>query len=304
MDLGPLLGAVAVVGGIGALWWGISGRKTGQVTANLMAGLPERHTDVRAMVLAQGAGERIGAPLLDRLGRMARRVTPAGRLDALGKRLVQAGNPRGLDLGQLLAIKAGLAFVGLAFGAFRLAVQPSAGAFVGLLLFAAVGYFVPDVLVNMARTRRFEEARMGAADLIDQLTVTVEAGLGLESAMAQVAGANTGPLAVELARTLQDVRAGLPRTRALKDLAERLDVPEVRQIVLAIAESEKHGLPIAETLRVQAEELRVRRRQRAEEKAMKLPVKIIFPTLLCIMPSLFIVVLGPAVIRIMTTFGS
>lgn len=298
MDLGPVLGAIAVVGGIAALWWALSGDRSAQATTNLMAGIGERTPDVRAMVLAQGAGERVGQPLLDRLGRLGRRLTPAGRMDALAKRLVQAGNPRGLDVTRLIALKAGLGLVGATLGGLRLFAQPNAMSLLLAFLFTGGLYQLPESFVNIARSKRYELARVQAADLIDQLTVTVEAGLGLEAAMAHVAAANVGPLAEEMQRTLQDVRTGVPRARALREMAERLDVPEVRQVAFAIIESERHGLPISETLRVQSDELRVKRRQRAEEKALKLPVKIVFPTLFCIMPSLFIVILGPAAIRL------
>jgi tight adherence protein C len=237
-----------------------------------MAGMSEGHADLRALQLERGADERITRPLAERLAHIGRRLTPVGRIDALAHRLVQAGNPRDMDVTQVLTAKVALGLIGLAVGLLRVVVKPSGGAIL-----------------------------LGAADTIDQLTVSVEAGLGLEAAMAQVVKSSEGPFADELARTLQDIRAGVPRHRALKDLAARLDVPEVRQIVFAIIQSEKHGLPIAETLRVQADDLRVRRRQRAEEKALKLPVKIVFPTLLCIMPSLFIVILGPAAIRIYRT---
>lgn len=303
MDLTPMLGALAVIIGSAVLWWTVSGGRPSQATTNLMAGLDDRPPDVRAMLLAQSARERVGVPLRERLAALARRVTPAGRLDALNKRLLQAGNPRGMDLTQILTAKVAFGLAGLVVGALRFVAQPGASALVVALGLALGGYFLPDALLSSARSRRFDTARTEVADIIDQLTVTVEAGLGLDAAMAQVARANTGPLAEELSRTLQDVQAGVPRSRALKEMAERLDVPEVRQVVFAIVESEKHGIPIAGTLRVQADDLRVRRRQRAEEKAMKLPVKIVFPTILCIMPALFIVVLGPAAIRIFTTLG-
>lgn len=303
MDLTPVLGATAVVGGIGALWWSLTGQRTSRATENLMAGMRPPSVDGRQLLLEQGASERLVAPMAERAAKVARRLTPAGRVDALARRLVQAGNPRGIELSQVLSIKVGLAVLGLIVGGLRMAVKPGVGSLLFLAVFVVGAYFLPDGLLVSARDRRYEQARLSTADMIDQLTVTVEAGLGLEAAIAQVARANKGPFAQELIRTLQDVQAGLPRVRALKDLTDRLDVPEVRQVVFALIESEKHGLPVAATLRVQADELRVRRRQRAEEKAMKLPVKIVFPTLLCIMPSLFIVVLGPAFINIAKSFS-
>jgi tight adherence protein C len=140
--------------------------------------------------------------------------------------------------------------------------------------------------------------RRTLADAIDQLTVTVQAGLGLDTAIARVSRRTRGPLGDELARVGQDIRAGMSRASALSAMAERVQVSELRQVVLALAQAERLGVPVAKTLEVQSQELRIKRRQHAEEQAMKLPVKILFPTMLCIMPALFIVVLGPAAMSI------
>jgi tight adherence protein C len=126
----------------------------------------------------------------------------------------------------------------------------------------------------------------------------VEAGLGLDAAMARVAKVGDGPLASELLRTLQDMRSGMSRAEALRALAERADVPELRQFVSAVIQADSHGVPIARVLRIQSRELRTKRRQLAEEKAMKLPVKVLFPTVAFIFPALFVVLLGPAVMQI------
>ena len=133
--------------------------------------------------------------------------------------------------------------------------------------------------------------------------IAVRAGLGLDAAIARVARTTEGPLATELARVVQDSRAGVPRAAALTALAERVQVPELRQMVVALAQAEKLGVPVSQTLQVQAGELRLKRRQHAEEQAMKLPVKILFPMMIFILPCIFIVVLGPAAITIMDTFG-
>jgi tight adherence protein C len=167
-----------------------------------------------------------------------------------------------------------------------------------------LGFFGPDLVLNHKADSRKQEIRRALADTVDQMVISVRAGLGLDAAIARVARTTEGPLASELARVVQDVRAGVPRSTALTTLAERVPLPELRQMVLALAQAEKLGVPVAQTLQIQASELRLKRRQHAEEQAMKLPVKILFPMVLCIMPCLFIVVLGPAAIKIMTTLGA
>jgi tight adherence protein C len=134
------------------------------------------------------------------------------------------------------------------------------------------------------------------------MTIAVEAGLGFDSAMARAGKNGNGPLAEELVRTLQDIQVGQSRRAAYESLAERTAVPDLRKFVRAIVQADKYGIAIADVLRTQAFEMRMKRRQRAEEKAMQIPVKVIFPLMLCILPVLFIVLLGPAAIGIVATF--
>ena len=138
---------------------------------------------------------------------------------------------------------------------------------------------------------------------LDQITISVEAGLGFEAAMARAAKTGEGPLTEELSRALSEIQLGSARQQALRGLVDRTNVPELRHFVLAILQAENYGLPIAHVLRIQAKELRVKRRQRAEERALKIPVKIVFPLAVCILPTLFIVILGPAAIRIFEFFS-
>lgn len=302
MELQLLAGSVGVVAAVPALWWAFSGMTAGKARDNLVTGLPATAT-VRERVLATSPVERLLGPFAERFAQLARSCTPTSRLEALNQRLVRAGNPRGTDLAGVLAAKTGFGLFGAALGILRLVGKPSVGNLALAAFFAIGAFYVPDALLGISRDRRVGEVRSSAADTIDQLTIMVEAGLGLEAAMARSAASAAGPFSAEISRTLQDIRAGVPRNRALRDMAERVDIPEITQLVSAILQAEKHGVPIATTLRIQASEIRLKRQQYAEEKAMKLQVKIIFPTMLCIMPSLFIVILGPAAVRIMRTFG-
>jgi tight adherence protein C len=175
-----------------------------------------------------------------------------------------------------------------------------------ILVAAAItvfGWFLPDILLyNTAEHRRIE-LRRALPDTLDQMTISVEAGLAFEAAMTRAGRSGDGPLNRELQRTMQDVQVGMSRAEALKGLAERTDVDEIEHFVVAVVQAESHGVPISRVLRVQSSEQRLKRRQRAEENAMKLPVKILFPLVLCILPTIFIVLLGPAVIRMVEVFG-
>jgi tight adherence protein C len=233
-----------------------------------------------------------------RSGRLAGRYTPRGRLAALQQRLLLAGAPRQWTLERILVFKALLALTAAALGLLRMLVDPSGLALLLTILLTVGGFFVPDLLLARRAEKRQQVIRRALADTFDQLAITVRAGLGLEAAIARVARTSDGPLSLELANVVQDTRAGMSRADALTALAERVQLPELRQVVVALVQAEKLGVPVSQTLQVQAAELRIKRRQHAEEQAMKLPVKIIFPMVFCILPCLFIVVLGPAAMNI------
>jgi tight adherence protein C len=207
-------------------------------------------------------------------------------------------------LERVLATKLLLGAAGVLGGALLLVSNPSGGT---LLLFcgaSAFGFMGPDALLAAKARERQEVIERELPDVLDQVTICVEAGLGFEAALQRAAATGSGPLAVELARTLQDIGLGMSRRAALDALMERTDVADLRHFVLALGQAERHGVPIAQVLRIQAVELREKRRQRAEERALKLPVKLVFPLVLCILPALFIVLLGPAAIRISSShFG-
>jgi tight adherence protein C len=167
-----------------------------------------------------------------------------------------------------------------------------------------VGYFLPELLMHSRGQERSAKIALELPDTLDQMTIAVEAGLGFDSAMAKAGRNGKGPLAEELVRTLQDMQVGQSRRQAYDSLGRRTDVPDLRKFVRAIVQADKYGVAIADVLRTQAAEMRIKRRQRAEEKAMEIPVKVIFPLMLCILPVLFIVLLGPAVLDIIRVFRS
>jgi len=204
----------------------------------------------------------------------------------------------------VLALKAVLLVVGAAI-ALSLAVffaSPLTWV-LWIVVGAAAGFFAPDVLVLHLAQVRQEDIRRTLPDILDTLVVTVEAGLGFEAALAQAVQNGRGPMVGEFARVLHEMQIGRPRVDSLREMAARTNVTELRAFASAVVQATTLGIPIAKVLRQQAAEMRLRRRQRAEELAQKVPVKILVPMILCIFPALFVVVIGPGVIRIVEAFG-
>jgi tight adherence protein C len=248
--------------------------------------------------------ERIIGPLAERFVGAGHRLTPDDRLDRIRNRLDLAGNPPRWDVDRVLGLKA----LGLVVGTLAgIAVPPLFGAGVrgivlSVLALAVLGWFGPTMWVYQIGYDRTEQMRRELPDALDLLTISVEAGLAFDAALAQVARSSDGPLAKELFRVLQEMQIGTGRMDALRALADRTDVDELRIFVAAMVQADTFGIPISNVLRVQSKEMRVKRSQRAEEKAQQVPVKILFPLIFCIMPSLFIVVMGPAGIKIFEQF--
>jgi tight adherence protein C len=249
---------------------------------------------------AQGTGVNIHRPPL--LLGLARKLTPGSYEAKLDQWLALAGRPKSMPLTKLIAIKPALAFAGAISGVLLVTSNPSPTV-IGLGLFLTILlYFLPDLLIYNTGIKRQEAIQLEFPNTLDQMLISVEAGLGFEAAMERASSYGTGPLALELMRTLQDIQVGRPRQEAYEAMAERSTVADVRSFVLAVVQADKYGIGIANVLRAQAKQARVKRRQKAEEKAMKLPVKVLFPLMFCIFPVLFIVLLGPAVIKIIQMF--
>jgi len=269
-----------------------------RVRGNLSAGVGE--ANLRRLVLSQSRSERILQPVAGMLARAARRLSPSGVVVSLERRLELAGSA--LSVERLLVAKLALGVTLLIGGLTWAVFAGSTLSLLGAVIAPAIGYLGPDtVLARKARARQLDISNH-LPDTLDQLTICVEAGLGFDSALARTAKTGRGPLAQELARLLQDLRVGVPRVEALNAMLERTDVPELRQFVHVIIQAESYGVPISKVLRTQAAEQREKRRFRAEERAMKLPVKVIFPMVFCILPTLFIVVLAPAFLNISAGF--
>ncbi len=290
-----VLGSLAVVGSLFVLWWAVSGER--KQTVGLRS-TDEYPTDMRSLLMEQGASERLGEPLLERLGMLVRRWSPQGRVNDLNTKIARAGSPPGWTVERVLAAKVLLAVALGLLGVLLVASNPSALTVMLAIALAVIGYFIPNGLLDHRAEARKTAIRAELSDTIDQLALMVRAGLGLDAAIARTARAGDQPLNHELMRVIQDIRVGVDRSVALTNMADRVDIPELRSFVASLAQSERLGVPVAQTLQIQADELRIKRRQLAEEQAMKLPVKILFPMVVCIFPALFIVLLGPAAIRI------
>jgi tight adherence protein C len=246
------------------------------------------------------AKERLLLPALDRFQRIGVALSPRGAAAKLQSRLDFAGNPGSWTVEGLLGAKGLLLVVGAVLGGLLGGI----GLWGVVLAFAAgaFGFFLPDLLVHNKGLHRQDDIRRSLSNALDMLTVSVEAGLGFDAALLQVARSTNGPLAGEFARVLQEIRIGKSRLEAFTAMGRRTDVSELRSFITALSQADRLGIPVANVLREQAKEMRILRRQLAEEKAQKVPVKILFPLIFCIFPALFVVVIGPGAIRLVSVF--
>lgn len=230
------------------------------------------------------------------------RAAPKGYVGWIERQIVYAGRQADWSAGAFLLIKLVVTLVALVF-AIPIFVFLPVPFLVGVTVVGLVLALVaPEIILNSRADDRQAAIRLALPDTLDQMTIAVEAGLGFDLAMSKAATSGRGPLAEELIRTLQDMSIGRSRRDSYRELERRTSSEDLRRFIRAITQADAYGISIADVLRVQASEMRVRRRQRAEEQAMKVPVKIIFPLVICILPVLFIVVLTPAAIGIYKTF--
>jgi tight adherence protein C len=253
----------------------------------------------------EGFGDRIVMPAANRVTRLGRQVTPQGGLERLRRWLDYAGNPPYWTVDRIFSFKGiGLLAFGVMGALVGLWLRGGLGAVVLGLAGAAAGYFAVDLIIYNQGDHRQEQMRRAMPDVLDTLTVSVEAGLGFDAALVQVVRYGKGPLVGEFARALQEMQIGRSRVDALRSLPPRTKVIELRSFCSVVVQASELGVPIANVLREQSKEMRLRRRQRAEELAQKIPVKILFPLILCLFPALFIVVIGPGALNIIGLFSN
>jgi tight adherence protein C len=241
--------------------------------------------------------ERVVVPAVDKLASVALRLNPKASVETIGARLIAAGLATRIQASQFLAIKSGAAAGGIVIGLVGAAASPVAG-FLLVPSLAGLGFFMPDTFLTMRIKARRERIRAELPDALDLLAVSVEAGLGLDGAIAKLTEHMEGALVEEFALTLGEMRIGEARPDALKKLADRVPAPELAAFVRSVLQADQLGISLGRILRVQAADSRLRRQAAAEEKAMKAPIKMLFPTAIFIFPAMFVVVLGPAVLNI------
>jgi tight adherence protein C len=288
--------AVAVLLGFVAL----AGLQRGDVLRSRLGSA--RPASAEEAALAEPLVLRGLRPLAGRAVGLVRRLVSPQRLSRTGTRLALAGNPGGLGAVEFVAFKLALA-VAVGAAAVMLGVAGSGGPLlkVGLpLAGAGLAFILPEFWLSRRIGRRRQQILLAVPDSLDLLTISVRAGLSFDGALAKVVEKTSGPLAEEFRKALAEIRVGRPRREALRDIVGRTEVPALTSFIGAIAQAEQLGVPISRVLQVQSEQLRIERRQRAEELANKAPIKIMFPLVGCIFPALFIVILGPAVILLLS----
>jgi tight adherence protein C len=254
--------------------------------------------------LEKSFGERVLAPLQARAVGVGRRISGADTAERIRRKLDLAGNPAGWTVDRVLSGKVIGAVAGLMGGlVFQLMLHSPSIKIIVVILATVVGFFAPNLYLYQKGHERAERLQRDLPDAIDLLTISVESGLGFDAAVQQVARNTDGPLAEELSRVMREMQIGQGRADALRAMGERSSVGDLRTFVGAMVQADSFGIPVAQVLRVQSAEMRVKRRQRAEEKAQQVPVKITIPLIFCILPTLFIAVMGPAVLSILDSFS-
>jgi tight adherence protein C len=303
----PIIVGIAVGGGILLIFVGLaSSSPVDPVQARLTQLGSFQAKNLEELELQQPFSERTMRPLIARLSRMGGRLTSASSTTTAERRLAMAGNPGDLKLTDWMGVKM---LVAIATGIIcvllfsLLAGGIIAGLFFGLVGLG-IGYLVPEFwLGNKIKARQKVILKM-IPDTLDLLTISVRAGLGFDAALAKVVEKLPGPLTDEFRRALAEVRVGKARRDALRDMVPRTNVAPLSNFIGAIIQAETLGVSISKVLQVQSDQLRIERRQRAEEQAARAPIKMLFPLVGCIFPALFIVILGPAMISIVKTMGS
>ncbi len=246
--------------------------------------------------------DRAIGPLLDGVTGLGRRFTPVGYVEKVKQKLVYAGTPDQAAVDRFLAIR--VVTIGIAVLVFVLLFLFNVLGLSGNLRLALPGLLIlglvlgPDSILNRKVEERQHVIQITLPDVMDLLTISVEAGLGFEQAIDRVVNSVPGPLSDEFTRMLGETRAGASRSDAMRAMDERCNVPELRSFVMAIIQADQFGVSIGRVLRGQADEMRIKRRQLAQERAQKAPVKMLIPMVFCIFPALFVVVLGPAIMSI------
>lgn len=288
MEIVAYLAVAAVAIGVGVLVFIV------------VSAIPSR-ADVAAVVAPPTEAERLRVERRT-FGESLAAVMPRGYTGWIQRKIIHAGKTGQWTVGGFLLVRVvvGITAVLIVVASFAVS-SPVLQTFLGVV-FAVLVFIAPDVILSSRATDRQEAILRALPDTLDQMTIAVEAGLGFEAAMAKAARNTTGPLSEELVRTIQDMSIGRSRFDAYAALLARTDCDDLKRFIRAVQQADRYGIAIADVLRVQSSEMRLKRRQRAEEQAMKVPIKVVFPLVFAILPVLFIVILFPAIVGIVDIF--
>src|SRR5574339_1018258 len=302
-----IFGVIVLIGAIAVIVVSLRRNARGEEEDPLQARLAEfiqrgDVTSLEEIELSQPFSERVIVPIVKRVGEFSARFTPQKAIQDTARKLELAGNPWPIDAPTFLAIRFILAVVlGGLLVAVVLISPPSNPSdnfmYIGGATFA--GFYLPHLMLTSRITRRQNEIRKAMPDALDLLTICVEAGLGFDAALSQVSEKWENELSMAFARVIREIQLGKLRREALKDMSDRLGIPELTSFVAAIIQSEQLGVSLAKVLRIQADQMRIKRRQFAEEQSHKAPIKMIIPMALLIFPSILIIILTPAILQFM-----
>jgi tight adherence protein C len=304
MTIAGVLLAVVVAFGIFLIFQGLT-RPQVDLLETRLAQFADRELTLDEMEMSTPLVDRVIRPIVDTVGKVITSRTPANQQRALQDKINLAGRPFGLTVGSFLSLQV-IGFIVLGLIGYGLG---SLLALDGTMLLATsvgglvLGYLVPSIWLDRKVKARQKDILLSLPNALDLLTISVEAGLGFDAALARVCEKYDNALSLEFAQVLNEVRLGRPRLEALEEVGKRNKVDELNSFVQAVVQSEQLGVGIANVLRIQSEEMRRRRRQRAEEQGQKAPLKMLFPMVGCIFPTLFIVLLGPALIAVFKQFS-
>lgn len=309
-----LVGVVILGGAIVLIIAGLRANRSQEDEDPLMARLDEATqrgdviTSLEEIEMQQPFNQRVIVPILRRIGEMSTAFTPQKVLQDTTTKLEVAGNPGRIDASTFLASRFVVAVVFggilLAVGIFAPQKWPLAQTFLVVTIFTVIGFFFPQLWLQSRINARQKDIRKAMPDALDLLTICVEAGLGFEAAMSKVSEKWENELSIALLRAIREIQLGKSRRDAMRDMAERVGIAEMTSFVAAIIQSEVLGVSLSKVLRIQSDQMRVKRRQRAEEEAHQAPVKMILPLAFLIFPSIFIILLMPAGIQLSKSFGN
>lgn len=297
-----LIVAMAILGSIVLLFVGVAAPRSSDQVLDRLAEYGGRTLTLEEIELSQPFSQRIIKPILDGVAQLLGRLAPQRNIEETRRKLELAGRPYGWGPTEFLGVRglAGILLATMTFLLLTLTGQYLPKRFLATAVAGGLGFYaLPTLWLSSQISSRQTEIVKALPDALDLLTISVEAGLGFDAALSKVAEKWDNELSLAFNRVIQEIRMGKLRREALRDMADRMDVTDVSSFVAAIIQADQLGVSIAKVLRIQSEQMRIRRRQRAEEKAHQAPVKMLFPMVFLVFPALFIVLLGPAVLVVM-----